>query len=364
MFKFLKEKNREARNKRKENDLQKYRLKYDVSPSPSIPLEKIKTLALLRWDNKLGDSIMSNVLISNLQRYRPDIKITVITQSFCAEWFRKSTGVSIIICNKRSLETAKSFSQYKGKFDAVVELGSSFDFKELVAIRELGAAYNIGYNKNNYNIFNVCLNESAVHFRDRYLEVAKLFTGENLLRDIPLIPFSNESIVNKQEGVNNVAVNFFGSSKYRQFNLKAAEKFLNQWIESFPNDCLYLIPVPEKIDFLKSLKNKINNNRIKISSESPSLEHTLQILKQTDLCFSPDTSVVHLASALRSPIIAVYSDNVVNFKEWKPLSPCHEVIFNVPRKRESSRTYVYDFDWDELVLKRNKLLAKHKEGLC
>lgn len=356
MISKIKELHRSIRNKKKEKELVEYCEKYDIAPKPSIPLHEIKSIALLRWDNKLGDSIMSTLFISNMQRHRPDIKITVITQSFCAEWFKKSTSVEVVECGKRGLETANSFKKHKGKFDAVVELGSSFDFKELVALYELGAMYNIGYKKNKYNIFNTSIRETAVHFSERYLEVARIFTDQEFSTDFPIIPFPKNKVFNRSLGNRYVAVNLFGSSKYRQYNKKEAVKLLKKWIEIFPNDYIYLIPVPDKVDLLKDIESTIGSDKILMSSTEPSLEHTLQLLEQTDFCFTPDTSVVHLAGALNTPIIAIFSSNTVNFQEWKPLSERSEVIFNTARKTSNSRNYVYDFSWDELERKLKKII--------
>lgn len=361
MLKSIKEINRSLRDNRKKKRLASFMHSYDKAPTPNIALEEAKSIALLRWDNKLGDSIMSTVLIANLEKHRPDIQVTVITQDFCADWFRKTTNANIITVENRSLKTAKSLRAYKNQFDVLVEMGSNFDFKELVALHELSASYNIGYNKDPYNIFNICINKQACHFYDRYLEVAKLFTSQELTSNIPLISFPKEKIIETLPNKNNIAINLFGSSKYRQFNEKQALLLLKRWITNFPNDYLYLVPVPDKVSLLKSIVNKINDNRVKLISSAPSLEHTLQLMSQVDFCLTPDTSVVHLSSALNSPIIAIYSDNKANFNEWKPLSSNSEVIFNSPRRKKSSRTYVSDFNWDELVAKRNRLLRNIKD---
>ncbi len=359
MIDFIKEKYRSIRDAKKVKVLNKYCKVYDISPNPRILLEDIKTVALLRWDNKLGDSIMSTLFISNIQKHRPDIDITVITQRFCAEWFKKSTNVKVIECGRRSLNTAKFFKQYKGKFDAVIDLSSNFDFKDLVALHELGAMYNIGYKKNNYNIFNVLIKEDAIHFSERNLEAARLFTNKKLSLDFPLIPFQKNNIISKKSGKYYVAINLFGSSKYRQFNKRESINLLKSWIEEFPNDSIYLIPVPGKIKTLQDIQLNLNSDKVLLGSTEPSLEYTLQLLDQTDLCLTPDTSVVHMASALNTPVIAIYSSNSVNFNEWKPLSSRFEVIFNAARKNKASRTYVYDFSWEELARKRKKICNEY-----
>jgi hypothetical protein len=86
VLKKLKQLNRALRNKQKKLKLSYYCQRFDKAPQTTVALTDIKSLALLRWDNKLGDAIMSGLLIKMLQQYRPDIQVSVITPSFCASW--------------------------------------------------------------------------------------------------------------------------------------------------------------------------------------------------------------------------------------------------------------------------------------
>ncbi len=357
MLKTLKNIYRILRNRKKKLKLEHYCHLYDKAPISRVPFEDVKSIALLRWDNKLGDAIMSGLLIKTLQDLRSDIEITVITNGVCADWLEQATKCNIILCDKRSVKTAHSFRQYNGQFDAVIDLGSSFDFKELVAIHELGASYNIGFNKQGHPIFNVNLPLEGEHFKERYLNAAKLFAEEvEGSPSIPVVPFSRSAIVEHDRI--NIAVNLFGSSKYRQFSKSEAKKFIEKWLEDFPTDCIYLIPVPDKITFLQELITECKNERLKLASNVASLEFTLQLLSDADLCVTPDTSVVHMASALNTPILAIYADDPKNYQEWHPLSDKAEVIFNPAPQGKHDRVYVYEFDWNELKKKRNSLLSK------
>ncbi|WP_193002361.1 glycosyltransferase family 9 protein [Vibrio litoralis] len=362
MLKTLKTQNRALRNKIKAWKLARTSQKYDKDPlSGSSPkIADVRSLAILRWDNKLGDAIMCGVFIQALQQYRPDIKVTVISPDFCANWLKKATHCDIILCGKRSQKTAIEFRQYRGQFDAVIELGSSFDFKELTALYQLGAPINIGYEKFSHPIFNINIDSSAVHFKDRYLAVAKLFIPNTSLKniEIPIIPFNESATLPTLSNNKNIAINLFGSSKYRQFSEVEAIKLLTRWLTEFPVDHLYLMPVPDKVSLLKHIVKKINNDRVSLISETPSLELTLKLLSKVDLCFTPDTSVVHMASALNTPTLAIYADDPTNLKEWHPLSSRYEVLLNPKAKDNNDRIYVYDFKWQDLKEKRLKLLQE------
>jgi len=355
MLKTLKKLNRSFRKKRKQLKLAYYCHTYDKAPQASIPLNEIRSIALLRWDNKLGDAIMSGVFIKTLQTLRPDIQISVITPAFCGQWFKQATDCNIVECGKRSAKTARSLREYRGQFDAVIELGTSFDYKELIALHELGASYNIGFNKQSHPIFNVHISQQATHFKDRYFAAAKLFGEAETSPQIPLIPFPQQPVV--KAGEINIGVNLFGSSKYRQFSKTEAHNLLTRWRKDFPTDNLYLIPVPGKIEFLQQLVQECNDEHVILPGDTASLAFSLQLLSQVDICVTPDTSVVHMASALNTPILAIYADDEKNYQEWHPLSDKSEVIFNTAGKGKNDRVYVHEFDWAELKAKRESLLS-------
>ena len=360
---------RKVRNKRKQTALKESLKKWDKVPGPNKNLSEIKSICLLRWDNKLGDAIISSSLIACLNKYRPDIKLTVITGKISALWFSDIEDVTIIESPRRSLKTAQCFASYKGMFDVVIDLGSSFSEKELVALSSLGASYYIGYNKEQYNLFNVHIDSKHINMLARYKAVATLFLDSDEFNfQLPSPDFQNEinkflSVFTslKNDKYNVIAMNFLGSGKYRRFSKIEALSLIDRWLDENLKDYLVFIPVPDEYDFLRALKKECaHSDRVLLIEEKASIKNTLAILSLSDFCFTPDTSVVHMASAIDSPILAIYGGNKVNFEEWKPLSKNSEVVFNPKRKNKNERISVVNFSWDKLMLGREKILNRNK----
>lgn len=356
---------RKKRNLRKLSELNKKLKKLDKKPIPRKEFSEIKSICFLRWDNKLGDAIISSALIYCLNKYRPDLKITVITGKISSLWLSNIGNVNIIECPKRSLKTAQSFAQYKGKFDAVIELGSSFSEKELSALAALEACYYIGYNKEKYNIFNVEVDPKYQNMMQRYRAVASMFIDQkNFEYQLPTPDFKCSlqvfsPIVEpiKKQGSVVVAMNFFGSSKYRKFSFLEAKSLIERWLSENKTDYMLLIPVPEQADFLKNLKKKcLYSERLIYIEEPASIKNTLALLSLSDFCFTPDTSVVHMASAVNKPVLAIYGGNIRNYEEWKPVEKLSRVIFNPNAKTTNDRISVSCFNWQELSFARKKLL--------
>jgi ADP-heptose:LPS heptosyltransferase len=374
MIRKLKSLWRKIRNRNKQRKLNNQLNKFDRKPNVKKEFSEIKSICFLRWDNKLGDTIISSALVSCLSRYRPDLKITVITGEISASWLKNIDDVDIIECPKRSIETAKSFIQYKGKFDAVIELGSSFGEKELRALSALEASYYIGYDKEKYNLFNVNVDIKYQNMMLRYKAVASMFIPEYdfeyhlptpdfksaLQKFLPLI----EPI--KLKGNIVVAMNFFGSGKYRKFSFSEAKLLTERWLKENKMDYMLFIPVPEQSKFLKRLKEQSSfSERIIYVDHPPSIKNTLALLSLSDFCFTPDTSVVHMASAVNKPVLAIYGGKLKNYEEWKPIEESSHVIFNPMPKTSSDRVSVSNFNWQELSVARSNLLISitRKRGL-
>ncbi|UJF18230.1 hypothetical protein L0B53_14560 [Vibrio sp. SS-MA-C1-2] len=319
-------------------------------------LKNIKSIAILRWDNKLGDSIMSGLFINAIHTYRPDIEVTVIGTSTTIDWLSKATGCNTVLCKNREHETANELSKLDGKYDAIIELASGIGVKGLFGLHNLNSRYNIGYDKESLKIFNVNIDKSNIHFRDRYLAAAKLFINENILPCIPLIPYDNNLVSLPFQSFRNViAINLYGAVKYRQFDNKSAIELISNWLQEFPDDNLVLIPTPGKVNELRFIQSYFSSERVILPNLAPSFEVTLSILSQASICFTPDTAVVHLASAINCPTIAIYSEYNRNYEEWAPLASRSEVIFN-KRKGKTKHTLVHDFKWMHLVSARNRIL--------
>jgi len=364
MIRQLKALWRKIRNKNKQRKLNNQLIKLDIAPQTKKEFSDIKSVCFFRWDNKLGDAIISSGLIACLNRYRPDLEITVITGKISASWMNKIGNVNVIECPKRSLKTAQSLAQYKGKFDAVIELGSSFSDKELLALSVLEASYYIGYDKDKYNIFNIAVDIKHQNMMQRYKAVAAMFISQSDFEyQLPTPDFKSalqvfSPIIEpiKQQGNVVVAMNFFGSGKYRRFSFSEAKSLTERWLDENKNDYMLLIPVPEQAEFLKKLK-KTNrySDRMILIEQSVSINNTLALLSLSDFCFTPDTSVVHMASTVNKPVLAIYGASTRNYEEWKPVVQQSQVIFNPRPETKNDRVCVSSFDWVELSLARKKL---------
>lgn len=349
---------RKFQNKRREKKLARYLRRYKKT-SPQIKLSDVKSIALLRWDGKLGDTIIMGVFLSLMAKYRPDIEITILAHGFPISWLKKiNTKTKIISCGKRKAKTAKKLKQYQDQFDAVIDLSSEFTYKEFLALSNLNAKINIGYDHYNTSLADVKVPNNIINIKERYVYAAQLFISDKIDAskiELPTPAFEKRTFTNSAQS-KQVAINLFGASTHRQFSFDSAKALLLNWLQEWPDETLVLIPVPNFTEFLNKLAQEINNDKIIVPSEEPSLELTLGIISASSLCFTPDTSVVHMASCLNTPTLAIYSENKKNFQEWQPFADKNRVLFNPAPSYDNEKVKVDKFSWAELVENKNALM--------
>lgn len=318
-------------------------------------LTDIKKVALLRWDGKLGDTIMTCHFIRLLEENDPSIEITVFSSSEIAnEWIRKvSSKVKIINSQHRKFETPAFFKKYSKNFDVAFDSSESLRLKDMLALHYLNAKINIGYAMG--NVFDINIPREFVNIKDRQEKAVSLLLGREVKHSkLPIPIFSNCFDFEKTSDFT-VAFNFFGANKYRSFSFESAIKLIEDWLLEWPDEYVILIPVPGQMEYLSKLEKTLSNKRVFLPKENPGLDLTLSILSVCDLCFTPDTSVVHMASVLNTPTLAVYRDAMFKYRAWKPLADNSRTVFYKDMVNEVDRGYVDSFNWSELVSMKNEI---------
>lgn len=114
-----------------------------------------------------------------------------------------------------------------------------------------------------------------------------------------------------------IALNLEGSAQERTFSLPVAEKLI-AIIKKETDLPIVIVHGPKGIDNSVALTQSCNG--VHRLSLSPSIMRSAAVINDAFLAITPDTSVLHMASAYNIPVIAVYADYKTRWPAMQDIS--------------------------------------------
>jgi ADP-heptose:LPS heptosyltransferase len=324
----------------------------------TIPIEHFKTIVFPIHDDKIGDAVISTIFFREIKRSNSSIKIIVLCGKNSKDVLENNLFVDEILEIKGNI--FKDFSAYKTLskeknllvvdfFDMPLKMG------QLLALKIISPNFLIGFSKQNYKIYNLSINDKfyAVHISERHKAVLKILGIEtkNLNYDIFLTE-NEEKIAQEQlarSGKNfNIVLNPFGSSKHRTIKIAKLKSLAYEIINR--KDCaIFVLCPPGKETLVEEIQNE---KKFIFLSKTETIRQVFALIKFCDFVISPDTSVVHIASAFAKKIIGLY----LNFSHreektdiiWSP-NNINAKILKVPDYKSKNENDIENIDNGEII---------------
>ena len=274
--------------------------------------------------NRIGDALVTTPLISYLKN-NLNCEITVLADRKNHFIFKKSLGADkVIIFRKGIVSFFKLIKEINSlHFDIIVDAHDdvSTTCTYLVAFSE--AKYKVGLLKDNSKIFTHTIeraNPAKVHIVLRIMNLVKLlgldFNPEKINityhaskeSEIFVEKFLTEKFQNKKFIV---GINISAGSEARFWGKDRFKKLI-KFFESYDVNIL-LLSSGSDLDKIKDLRN----SRL-INFYSNDFDKFTAIIAKLDLLITPDTSVVHLASAYKVPVFGLYVKYNTEDMIWSP----------------------------------------------
>lgn len=347
-------------------------------PAEAYQPEKIRSILVPLPGDAIGESLMTTLFLKTVKAHRPDIEITVASGPQTASLFSDCDSVdNFISVGNRTMSPKTRMKvlieeiRKKERFDLVADMRTRLDVRTFSFLRKINARHYLGHAKNNYTLFNLNVSPEVQHTSERWLAASQIIAGQIEQSSKCLTPQDFCFPANAKEHEINqwqetlppsrarILFNLYGSSPHRSFQYLEALKLLRLWLKRFPDDLLQLLPIPGHEHEVKRLAEEIGDRQVVVAPSPLSLPTSFTLTRRADLVFTPDTGMVHIASSLNTPIIAIYDDNPQNFQEWKPLSDLQTVIFTRPPTAPHERVSIHEFDYAEIWTAVENLLAQH-----
>ena len=299
----------------------------------------IKSILFLRYDGKIGDMIVNSLMFREIKKVYPDIRIGVIARGAAIDIIKDNPNVDKIYEYYKDRKKIKDLALKikEEKYDLLIDFSEMLRVNQMMLINLCRARINTGLDRKDWELFDLSIESGkdfkwTEHITKRYLAyLIKLgLKKENIdisydiyLKDEKKYEaFFNEIKENKK-----IILNPYGASKHKSFSIETLENIITYLKDK--SIAIILTYFGDKYKELESLEKKYNY--VYIPKKIESILDTAILIKKGDYVISPDTSIVHIASAFNKKMITVYPPKGgkygVDHLVWAPKSEYSRVIF-------------------------------------
>ena len=313
---------------------------------------KIKSILFLRYDGKIGDMVVNTFMFREIKKRFPDIKIGVVVRKENRDIISSNSNVDeIYLYDKKNIRFLATEIK-KEKYDLLIDFSEMLRVKQMQFIKECDCCINMGLNRKDWNLFDISVEAGKdfqwdEHITKRYLAYLKKMSitkDIDTSYDISVKKIDKDiSFFNKNKSEYKVILNPFGASKHKNFTektLKAIINILNKY--ELKIILLYYGDKKTEVNKLKDLRN------VYIPESITSIEDSIFLISKSDLVITPDTSIVHIATALKKDTIAVYPPHGgtygVDHLVWAPKGNNYEVLFCKDKSGEYDEVNLNTFE--------------------
>lgn len=328
----------------------------------------IKSILFLRYDGKIGDMVVNSLMFREIKKVYPNIKIGVVARGAAMDIIKDNPNIDKIYEYHKDRKKIKDLALKikEEKYDLLIDFSEMLRVNQMMLINLCGARFNIGLNRKEWKLFDLSIESDkdfkwTEHITNRYLAyLVKLgLKKENIdisydiyLKDEKKYEFFfNEIKENKK-----LILNPYGASKHKSFTIETLENIITCLKDK--DIAIILVYFGDKYKELEFLEKKYNN--IYMPQKIESILDTAILIKKSDYVISPDTSIIHIASALNKKMITVYPPKGgkygVDHLVWAPKSEYSRVIFCKDKTGTYDEIDINTFNFDEIKEEILKLI--------
>ncbi|WP_338979387.1 glycosyltransferase family 9 protein [Fusobacterium nucleatum] len=299
----------------------------------------IKSILFLRYDGKIGDMIVNSLMFREIKKVYPDIRIGVIARGAAIDIIKDNPNVDKIYKYYKDRKKIKDLALKikEEKYDLLIDFSEMLRVNQMMLINLCGARINIGLDRKDWELFDLSIESGkdfkwTEHITKRYLAyLIKLGLKKeniNISYDIYLKDEKKyEVFFNEIKESKKLILNPYGASKHKSFSIETLENIITYLKDK--DIAIILTYFGDKYKELEFLEKKYKY--VYIPKKIESILDTAILIKKSDYVISPDTSIVHIASAFNKKMITVYPPKGgkygVDHLVWAPKSEYSRVIF-------------------------------------
>ena len=311
--------------------------------SINFDIRKAKNILFLRYD-RIGGMVITTPVFRELKLTYPEINITVLASKVNQGVVLNNPYVDQVFTNHKHnffSDLPTLLKLRRKQFDVCVEFEHSVIPYAILRLRMIKPRKILsvikegryGVNGDELKLYDYFTEKPKdAHFPDICL---------NTLRPFGVIPKSNGYdlyITDKQkEFANNylkqyypkclIGINLEGAVEGKRIQFVELERICKGLYQANNNIQIIILTTPSNFQITTKKVLKIALDYVVTSYKTESILDVAALIKHLDLVITPDTSIVHIASAFNIPIVTIHEDNRDSYQLFAPTSKYSRTVF-------------------------------------
>ena len=294
----------------------------------TCPIRNLQHIVFIRWDAKWGDAIISSLMIEPLRKTYPDIKITIVTSDTLADYFESYLDVDqvIEIPSRPTYRLLKQLANQLGSVDLLIHFNRHMKMKDLYLLYKVQAKTVAGLDDGVGRV-NLKLGEvtQGLHFSQKLVYLLQCFgiKAESPKYQVPLNAEAQKKVdkyLAGKAGYPLLVINLYGGDKSRRLNNANTIKIISTVLDIQPAINIAVLFTPDTLAEVQKLCADMDRDNIFYYPQSRTIYDAIALVAKADWVISVDTAIVHIASGLNKPLLALYNPGELNYSDWHPNS--------------------------------------------
>lgn len=287
-----------------------------------IDFKNIRSILIRPLGKAIGDAVVHTAHLNQLKAIFPKVKIGVIVNGHNKTIFEHSNLVDTFV-ERNIFDYIKNHK----KWDLLLDFENNFNSASLFMDRVMMPHYIMAfykYHKKHYNLdtiknYDYYCNLQPTDKLSHYL--TKSIFSEKFTLPEPLSILNVNKSLQIQNGSNKITILLCPQGSKREIPYNELAELLNLSItEQFINHCHFIVGYTETSEeYTQNLKKLCPKLNITPSIKTTLTEY-IELLNTANLVIAVDGGSLHLACALRKPLLSFFANDQNNLNRWYPLT--------------------------------------------
>jgi len=329
-------------------------------------IRNVKKVLFFRYD-RIGDMVITTPVFRELKLFIPEIKITVLASKTNQSVLSNNPYIDDIFINYKNSflnDFQTLFRLRKKKFDVCVEFDHSvvphailrlkiINPKIVISVAKEGRYGVKGSELKLYDFYTEKKNN--LHFRDIWLETLSPLNIRPKSNQYDLFCTNSQiqvakNFISKFHGKFLIGINLEGAVEGKKIQNTELEQICKGIKQANNNIQIIILTAPNNLQSVSKLVEEIGLEYVVTSYKTKTILDVAALIKNLDIIITPDTSIVHIASAFDKPIVTIHENNQDSFQLFSPTSSLNKTVFS------SKDNSINGFDVKKVIDFSNELI--------